>query len=136
MAFNQVIRITIGGAAVLLAIGFAITSIQLAPSYAVVFIDDASKTYIALPCIDEWQRRDAKSVDIVRRGTMGDAITLGYKKDVGCREAGGFQEDGRSLSGFLLERIGILSPLEHWWDKPYRTEDGKVVYPGKGDVGK
>jgi hypothetical protein len=132
MTFNQGIKITVGGVGALLAIGFGVGSVVLVPPYALVFINDASKTYIALPCMDEWQHRATQVVDVVRRGTVGDAIKLGYKKDDSCREAGGFQEDGRSLSGLFLERVGILPPLEHWWDKPYRTEDGKVVFPRAG----
>jgi hypothetical protein len=135
MTFNQGIKSAVGGVVALLAIGFGVGSIDLAPPYAVVFIDDSSKTYIALPCIDEWQHRATTVVDVVRRGTVRDAIQLGYRKDDRCREAGGFQEDGRSLSGLILERVGILSPLEPWWDKPYRTEDGEVVFPRTGTLG-
>ena len=134
MTINQAIKITAGGVVVLLILGQSITSLEIIPSYALVFIDDSSKTYIALPCIDEWQHRSTQVVDIVRRGTVGDAVKLGYKPDEGCRQAGGFREDGRSLSGRILERIGILSPLEHWWDKPYRTEDGNIVFPMQTDT--
>jgi hypothetical protein len=112
-------------------IGFSIGSIDLMPPYAVVFLDDTNKTFIALPCIDEWRSRPTQTVDLVRRGTAAEAGKLGYKVDAKCRDAGGYSEDGRSLTGLVLVRLGVLSPLTHWWDKPYRAEDGTVVYPGK-----
>jgi hypothetical protein len=31
------------------------------------------------------------------------------------------------MSGMLLVKLGVLSPLQYWWDMPYRTEEGVVV---------
>jgi hypothetical protein len=128
----KIIAGALGIVAVLLVwIGLGIGSIDSMPNYAIVFLDDTNKTFIALPCIDDWRTRPTHQVDIVRRGTAGEAHNLGYKVDEECREAGGYSEDGRSLIGLVLVRLGILSPLTHWWDKPYRTEDGTVIYPGR-----
>jgi hypothetical protein len=110
---------------------FGIGTIDRMPDYAVVFLDDTEKTFISLPCIDEWRSRSTKTVDIVRRSTAGEAAMLGYKTDTECRDAGGYSADGRSLTGLMLVRLGVLAPLTHWWDRPYRTEDGTVIYPGK-----
>jgi hypothetical protein len=125
------VKAALGIAAAIALIGFGIGSTDMMPYYAVVFLDDTNKTFIALPCIDEWRSRPTTTVDVVRRGTAGEAYKLGYKMDDECREAGGYREDGRSLTGLMLVRFGVLSPLVHWWDKPYRTEDGTVVYPSK-----
>ncbi len=125
------VKVALGIAAFLFMVGFGIGSIDPMPYYAVIFLDDTSKTFIALPCIEEWRSRPTQTVDIVRRGTAGEARSLGYKPDDKCREAGGYSEGGRSLTGLMLVRLGVLGPLTHWWDKPYRTEDGTVVYPGK-----
>jgi len=32
--------------------------------------------------------------------------------------------DDRSATGRFLVWLGLLPPLKHWWDMPYRTEDG------------
>jgi hypothetical protein len=109
--------------------GFGISSMEMAPSYAVTFVDDATKTYITLPCLREWQSRRGDTLALARRSTLGEAVGLGYKSDEKCRGAGGLYEDGRSLSGLLLVKVGILAPVRHWWDAPYRTEDGAVVRP-------
>jgi hypothetical protein len=121
----------LGIACFIVLIGFGVGSIDPMPFYAVVFLDATNKTFIALPCVNEWRSRPTQTIDVVRRGTAGEAYKLGYKMDNECREAGGYSEDGRSLTGLVLVRLGILSPLVHWWDRPYRTEDGTVVYPGK-----
>ena len=121
----------LGIAGFIVLIGLGIGTIDLMPNYAVVFLDDTEKTFIALPCIDEWRSRPTKTADIVKRSTAGEAGMLGYKTDKECREAGGYSAEGRSLTGLMLVRLGVLAPLTQWWDKPYRTEDGTVVYPGK-----
>jgi hypothetical protein len=99
--------------------------------YAAVYLDDDAKTYIALPCLKEWQNRPSQSLAFLRLAPASKAISQGYKSDATCRETGAFVEDDRSLTGLLLVKLGILSPVRHWWDIPYRTEDGTVVQPGK-----
>ncbi|MCK4945973.1 MAG: hypothetical protein KAS59_06900, partial [Alphaproteobacteria bacterium] len=54
-----------------------------------------------------------------------------YQSDSDCREAEGYFSKALSLSGMLLVKLGILVPKQHWWDQPYRTETGAVVYPNK-----
>jgi hypothetical protein len=129
--FMKLVAGIFGVVAILVWFGLGTGSIDTMPYYAVGFLDDTNKSFIALPCIDEWRARPTKSVDVVRRSTAGEAYKLGYKMDDQCREAGGYSEDGRSLIGLMLVRLGVWSPLTHWWDKPYRTEDGTIVYPGK-----
>jgi hypothetical protein len=51
-----------------------------------------------------------------------------YAPDYDCRETGAFSQEGYSLTGLLLVKVGVLPPANHWWDRPYRTEDG-VVWP-------
>ena len=123
-------KIALAGVGVVIAVGFGIGSIDTMPPYAVVFLYDANKTYIALPCLEEWRSRQTQTVDVIRRSTAGEAWKLGYKIDEKCRSAGGYSADGRSVAGLILEKLGLLSPLTHWWDLPYRTENG-IVYRGK-----
>jgi hypothetical protein len=131
LRFMKLVAAAFGVVAILVWFGLSIGSIDSMPYWAVGFLDDADKSFIALPCIDEWRTRPTRSVDVVRRGTAGEAYKLGNKMDDQCREAGGYSEDGRSVIGLMLVRLGVLSPLTHWWDKPYRTEDGAIVYPDK-----
>ena len=85
---KKFITAALGIAALLIGLGIAIGSSDYMPSYAVVFLDDATKTYIALPCVEEWQSKQTQTVTLIRRGTAGEAGKLGYKTDDECREAG------------------------------------------------
>src|SRR5258706_2597577 len=96
------------------------------PGYAAVYLDDASKTYIALPCIEDWRSRRGAGFAIARLSKASDAQAMHYKRDDDCRKAGGYSDEDRSLSGLLLVRLGILPPKEHWWNRPYRTA-GDIV---------
>jgi hypothetical protein len=127
----KAIRTAFAVAAALLLLGFGVASNVPMPGYAAVYLDDDAKAYIALPCLSEWQQRPSQRLVFLRLSTASEAIRLGYKSDAACRERDAFMEDDRSLSGLLLVKLGILSPIRHWWDRPYRTEDGKVVQPGK-----
>jgi hypothetical protein len=125
----KAIRTAFAVAAALLLLGFAIGSNVPMPGYAAVYLDDDAKAYIALPCLSEWQQRPSQRLAFLRLSTASEAIRLGYKSDTVCRERGTFMEDDRSLSGLLLVKFGILSPVRHWWDRPYHSEDGKVGQP-------
>jgi hypothetical protein len=96
------------------------------PGYAAVYLDDASKTYIALPCVEDWRSRRVGDFAVARLSKASDAQAMHYKQDDDCRKAGGYSDEDRSLSGLLLVRLGILPPMEHWWQKPYRTEQDIV----------
>jgi hypothetical protein len=126
----KLLRIGLGTTGFLLFVGLGIGGIDPMPGYAVVFLDDISKTYIALPCIEEWRSRPSNTIDLVRRGTASEAAGLKYDPDKNCRETGAFADAGRSLTGLLLVKLGILPPVRHWWDAPHRTEEGGVVWPG------
>jgi hypothetical protein len=106
---------------ILMAAGLSIGSTVPMPDYAVVFLDDSSKAYIALPCIEEWRTRPSRTVSLARRGTAGEARALKYQPDDRCRESSGFVGEGRSLTGMMLEKLGLLSPVRHWWDASYKN---------------
>lgn len=110
-------------------LGFGIGADEPMPPYARVYLEDATKTYFSLPCLEEWQHRHTSTVSIVALSAYGHAKALNYTSDPICREAGGFMGHPRSLSRLILEIIGVLSPLEQWWDRPYRDEQGNVVFP-------
>ena len=126
----RILKATVVAVAVCLVAGTGIqTSIPM-PSYAVLMLDDMDRTYLAPSCIDEWQRRPSVSFAILRRSTVNEARQNNYKPDPICRETGAFVEDGPSLTGIVLMKIGIPWPTQrYWWDAPYRTEDGAVAHP-------
>jgi hypothetical protein len=129
------LKLIVAAAAICLYLGFGIKSSVEMPGYAVVLVDDEAKTYIAQSCLDEWQHRPSETTTILRRTTAGEAYHAKYKPDAICKETGAFYEDDRSLSGQLLMKLGVLGPVQHWWDMPYRTEEG-IVYPkGVGSSG-
>lgn len=125
------IKTALAAAGLLLLVGFGIKVDVSMPAYAAVYLDDAARTYIALPCLEEWQSRPAKTVAILRLSSAGEAYKLGYSPDDGCRNQGALVSNDGSLSSRTLVRLGLLSPAKHWWDAPYRNELGVVVYPGE-----
>jgi hypothetical protein len=126
---QSILKLVLGLAAFLLLLGLSIGSTVTMPDYAIVFLDDENKTYVALPCVDEWRNRPSTTFAVVRRATAGEARRLNYQPDGNCRDEGGFVGEGRSLAGMVFVRLGLLPPLPQWWDAPYRTEDGTVVWP-------
>jgi hypothetical protein len=106
----------------------SVGTIDTMPSYAPVFLDDTSRTYLAPSCIDEWQHR-REQLAIAARSTVEDAIAEGYKPDHGCAQTGAFAQNGRSALGLFLVKLGVLPPLKHWWNLPYRTEEGVIMPP-------
>ena len=122
-------KATIAVILVLLWLGTGIDTTVTMPDNAPVYLDDGARSYIALPCIEEWERRTGESFAFVHLGTAKEAHQLHYQPDQDCRDAGAFMEDNRSLTGHLLVKLGILPPMQHWWNRPYRTETGEVVQP-------
>ncbi|SRR5712691_1923433 len=132
MKFSSILKTSAVAAGILFFLGLGIGTSVPMPGYAPVYLDDVSKTYIALPCTTEWESRSSKQIAMLRLGHRQEAVTLHYTPDDNCRNTGAFSGDGHSLSGLLLMKLGLLSPIIYWWDKPYRTETGEVVYPAAG----
>ena len=97
---------SLGAAAALFGLGFGITPSIEAPPGALVQVDAASKTYFAPPC-----RQISSGLGVT---TLDNARKLGYSPDAQCLESGGFVQRNRSLSGQLLEKIGVLAPASRW----------------------
>jgi hypothetical protein len=100
--------VAIGG--VLLFLGFGIGSTQTVPLFAQVYLDDDTREYFAPPCLSQDSGRRLRSA------TLRDARDVDYRPNADCRDEGSFVQDGRSLSGGFLERIGILGPLHSRWN--------------------
>lgn len=91
-------------------LGFGITSFVTAPENAIVLVEPAQKTYIAPSCIGPLHASSLPST------TIGKARIEKLKPDDDCRNSNGFTQEVRSLSGKLLEKIGILPPLPSRWN--------------------
>jgi hypothetical protein len=89
--------------------GFFIVPTQELPDHAMVLLDDQNRTYVSPGCADP----DKKTY---RAARAGEARKLSYEPDKKCREAGGFSQNGRSLTGNFLARLGLLPPLPSRWN--------------------
>ena len=65
-------------AVVLIYLSFGIGASDSMPSYAVLFVDDISKTYLAPQCVEQWKRKPTNTVDVMRRTTAEEAYRLRY----------------------------------------------------------
>ena len=92
----------------LFLVGLGIPSYSVMPDHALVFLDDQARTYIAPPCY--------YAEKMLRVATAAEARS-GYEPDPVCRDEDGFVEEGRSLTGLLLEAIGVLDPLPNRWNQ-------------------
>lgn len=93
---------------VILLVGLSIGSSRTMPENAIVLVDDEARTYFAPPCV-------AKQGNL-RVVTAAEVHDLGYSPDRDCVNEGGFMQDGRSLTGKLLEAIGLFKPLPSRWN--------------------
>jgi len=109
------IKVTAALIGVLLLIGLGIRSSKGMPDNAIVYVNDATKTYMAPSLV--------RPPTGCRRITAGEVRTLGYKPDQTCRDEGAFMQEERSLTGTLLQIIGILKPIPPKWN-----EDGSWNY--------
>ncbi len=109
----------------LFSAGFVIkTGSTPMPGDAIVFADDAAKTYYAPSCVDAWLSHPAQTPEALRGAPLREMHARGYSPDAQCRRAGAFAASGRSLSGMLLQKAGFLGVKKQWWEKTYRTENG------------
>ena len=95
---------------VLLFLGAGVGTSHAMPDNAIVYVNDANKTYYSVP---EVKQRHIKHL---RKSTAKEAHSLSYNPDEESRENGDFVEEGRSLTGNLLQYIGLFKPLKSRWN--------------------
>lgn len=94
---------------VLVFLGFGIGSSLVAPGHAIVLVDVDRKVYVAPPCVPiQMKNQSTLTIAQARKGRL--------QPDPNCRDAGGFVQEGRSLSGNLLQKFGLLPPLRSRWN--------------------
>ena len=91
-------------------LGFGIKSGKVAPGHAYVFVDIKNGTYIAPPCVKETMFAS------YQRTTIKAAREKKLRADNDCKNAGGFVQEGRSLSAKLIERLGFIEPIKSRWN--------------------
>ncbi|MCL4504261.1 MAG: hypothetical protein M1438_20745 [Deltaproteobacteria bacterium] len=88
--------------------GFYIVPTRTMPDNALVLLEEQNKTYFSPSCVPKDK--------ILRPATAAEALRLKYQPDKKCQDASGFRQDSRSLSGRLMERLGMLPPLPSRWN--------------------
>jgi hypothetical protein len=89
--------------------GFFIVPTRDLPDSAVVLLDDQNRTYLSPGCAQP----EPKGYRVAR---AAEARQLKYEPDKKCREAGGFRQESRSITGNLLARFGLLPPQPSRWN--------------------
>lgn len=111
MTASNVARNLLAGAGVasaLLLLGFGVGSSKAMPRNALILLDHQDRTYLAPVCVPNASRYE--------EAVAARADELGYRPEPECREKGAFVQDGRSLSGLALQRLGLLGPLRSRWN--------------------
>jgi len=103
--------------AAVLVVGLWIGSVAEMPGHAPVYLDDSSRSFLAVPCVAEWQSRTGVKLDALRLGTANEARYLQYSPDEICRKTGMHSPSDRSVTGHLFELFGLLPPMKQWWDE-------------------
>jgi hypothetical protein len=80
----------------------------ISSSNAIVVATEKDNTYLSLPCVPDVHSNGLKDRWIMR---LEEARIIGLKPDPDCINSGGFIQEERSLSGHILELVGILSPI-------------------------
>jgi hypothetical protein len=103
---NQLIII---GIVIYIYLAFGIEFSIPMPDYANVYVNDTTKTYMPPVFITD--------VTHLRMVTAKEAYKLKYVPDKQAKTLNGFTQADRTLTGKLLESIGIFKPLKSRWNQ-------------------
>ena len=107
---------------VLLWIGFGLETVSTCPDNTLIFVNEQTKEYFAPPCLME---SGFDNIDKINQFASDHNLTVYRDREITgkglgpnpeCRGSKGLIEDGRSLSGGLLEKIGLLSKFKSRWN--------------------
>lgn len=107
---------------VLFWIGFGLETVSTCPDNTLLFVDEQTKEYFAPPCI---MLDGFDNVDRIKQFAIEHNLKVYRDKDLTgkglspnpeCRDRKGLTEDGRSLSGGFLEKIGLLPKFKSRWN--------------------
>jgi hypothetical protein len=124
MSFFAKLRVVLVLVVVLVLLGYFIgnsikTSHEM-PDHARVLMDDDRHTFLCPPYREQYLEEYPSAH--LRTATAHEALTANYLADEGCRdttekEGGGFSQEGRTLSGIVLEYLGAVPPLRSRWNE-------------------
>lgn len=91
-----------------------------APDYAIVYVDPDKKIYYAPPYIDNLSQlpKPAEPINVknLQRATLKEVGSLGYRIDEVSKDKDYFEQKYRTLTSYMLEKIGFLKPLPPRWN--------------------
>ena len=139
MLLNRIVNWLRAGAitlGVLFLLGFGLETELSMPYNARVFINPHDNRYISPPCLrltpeqerqlaegmkEQGSYRDSMSV-LVKVTGLYPAIAQEmheqkFRAEQSCADQDGFSMTDRSVSGILLQRVGVLPPLPRRWNK-------------------
>ena len=92
----------------LLGLGLTIGSMGTIPDNAIVYVDTNTNVFYSPLSLTQ---EKVTALDL-KENTLRNAKTLGYIMDEGDKQNGYFYQNGRSLTGIILEKLGILPKLK------------------------
>lgn len=103
------------GAVVLLLffLGFAIEAVETPPPNAQVWVDDGAREFISPLYLNSHPQLAQR---FTRRLTYGEMRLERYSPERQCNNEACWSQEGRSISGGLLERLGLLPKLRSRWN--------------------
>ena len=97
----------------LIGLGSYIDTVIAPPPHAQMYVNADEKVYVSVPCAANYPEKYANRK--FTRALTKD-IPSDFKPSRECREASGFNQEGRTLNGKILEAIGFLGPLRSRWN--------------------
>jgi hypothetical protein len=102
-------------------------TLELPPPNAKYYVHRQAGHYVSPPCLKELglSPEDYRLTTEAELHRIWETDTAAGRRndkerrvvpDSACRELGGFQQEGRSLRGKVLERLGILPRFQSRWD--------------------
>lgn len=108
-------------AGILFVLGFGFHTSKYAPDHALVYVTtETNFFYPAIPEYAEFMKQNEYDYKAI---TLKEARKYDKIIDRDAKERGYFFQEGRSVSGLLLEYIGLLPKQKSRWD-----EDGNWIF--------
>jgi len=106
----KIIKYLIGIFLLVFVGGFFISTVGLVPDNAIVYVNVNTNEFYSPLSLDQNKVTELN----LKRSSFRNAKTYGYKMNEDDKQNGYFQQEGRSLTGTLLETIGLLPKLGNW----------------------
>ena len=88
--------------------GFFIGTVGSVPSNAIVYVNEKTNEFYSPLSLSQSKVTELN----LKHSTFANAKTYGYKMNEDDKQNGYFQQEGRSLTGTFLEKVGLLPKLQ------------------------